>query len=77
MEEALYLVNVACGPAGQERNMGSHFFVSVPRIGDFVTIRVEGELQALTVEAVFHSGRSVDATGSPGGPYVTIRTRLR
>lgn len=52
--------------------LGRHRLLALPARGDAVLLYVEGELMAVTVEAVHHFSRPSNGLGPSGGPGLML-----
>lgn len=58
-----------------ETDLGAHNFVVVPRVGEAISVYIEGRLTTLSVEMVYHAARTVAGDGPKGDPAIAIRTK--
>lgn len=58
---------------GRDIDWGVHRFASVPRVGEAVTLWIDGEMNGGTVVQTFHYSRPVNGPGPKGDPSVAIR----
>jgi hypothetical protein len=70
-------VDIVIGVDDVEEDLGSFEFVTLPRVGEKLTLRHNEKREMLTVEEVFHYPKVHESGSGAYGPSVILRAARR